>query len=85
MKCAKYAHILSSIISLSDIILEENKKAKRNARMHYFLEGGKRESRKRLVPQEAAVPIAPPTIALPTKIAPLTTIGANLESGSEVV
>ena len=53
--------------------------------MHYFLEGGKRESRKRLVPQEAAVPIAPPTIALPTKRAPLTTIGANLESGSEVV
>jgi hypothetical protein len=34
------------------------------------------------VPQEAAEPTTPPTIALPIKIAPPTTIGAILTSGS---
>ena len=38
-----------------------------------------------MVPQEAAAPTAPPTIALPTKTAPPTTIGATLVSGAESV
>lgn len=36
-----------------------------------------------MVPQEAAEPIAPPTIALPIKIAPPTITGGNLELGVE--
>jgi hypothetical protein len=35
----------------------------------------------RVVPQDAAAPTAPPTIALPTKTAPLTIIGATFTSG----
>lgn len=46
----------------------------------YFL-GGKLLSRMRVVPQDAAAPTAPPTIALPTKTAPLTIIGATFTSG----
>jgi len=38
-----------------------------------------------VVPQEAAAPTAPPTIALPTKTAPPTTIGATLVSGADTV
>ena len=48
----------------------------------YFL-AGKRLSRIRVVPHEAAAAIAPPVIALPTKAAPLITIGAILVSGKE--
>jgi len=50
--------------------------------MIYFL-AGKRLSRKRVVPQEAAAPIAPPTTALPTKAAPPTIMGAIFASGVE--
>jgi len=37
-----------------------------------------------VAPQEAAAPMAPPTIALPTKMAPPTIIGAILASGAPV-
>jgi hypothetical protein len=37
----------------------------------------------RVAPQEAAAPIAPPASALPTKIAPPTTIGGIFASGVE--
>jgi hypothetical protein len=47
----------------------------------YFL-AGKRLSRMRVAPQEAAAPTAPPTRALPTKTAPPTIIGAILASGA---
>ena len=50
----------------------------------YFL-AGKRLSRMRVVPQEAAAPTAPPTRALPTKTAPPTIIGAILASGVDSV
>ena len=40
-------------------------------------------SRIREVPQEAAVPRAPPAIALPAKMAPLIMKGAILTSGWE--
>jgi hypothetical protein len=48
----------------------------------YFL-AGNRLSRKRVVPQEAAAPIAPPASALPTKTAPPTIIGGIFASGVE--
>jgi len=41
----------------------------------FYLLAGNLLSRKRVVPQEAAAPIAPPASALPTKTAPPTTIG----------
>ena len=37
-----------------------------------------------MVPQDAAAPIAPPAIALPTKMAPPTKIGATFALGAEV-
>jgi hypothetical protein len=50
----------------------------------YFL-AGNLLSRYRVVPHDAAEPIAPPTIALPKKTAPLTTIGAILVSGLKLI
>jgi len=38
---------------------------------------------KRVAPQDAVAPIAPPTIAFPTKIAPPAISGAILTSGVE--
>ena len=46
----------------------------------YFL-GGKRLSRTRVTPHDAAPPITPPAIVLPTNAAPATTIGATFASG----
>ena len=54
-----------------------------NGNLIYLL-AEKRFSIKRVAAQEAAALIAPLTIALPTKMAPPTIIGANLASGAPV-
>jgi hypothetical protein len=48
----------------------------------FYLLAGNLLSRIRVVAQEAAVPTAPPTIALPIKAAPPTIMGAIFASGA---
>lgn len=49
-----------------------------------YLLAGKRLSRARLTPHDAAPPMTPPAIVFPTKAAPATTIGATFASGVDV-